>query len=131
MPTWDGEFEKITYTYDSDGNEIAGIRLPDLVVPVGTHTGWNPRAPETGAPEQILPMQGFSRFFPATESAREASGDPRPSIEERYESREAYLEQVREVARQLAAEGYILEEDVENVVSACGARYDAAMDRQL
>ena len=113
---------------DSDGNETAGIRLPDLAVPVGTHTGWNPRAPETGAPEQIIPMQGFSRFFPPTKSARQASGDPRPSIEERYGSREAYLEQGREVTHQLAAEGYILEEDVENVVSACGARYDAAMD---
>ena len=113
---------------DSDGNEIAGIRLPDLVVPVGTHTGWNPRAPETGAPEQIIPMEGFSKFFPATKSAREASGDPRLSIEERYGSCEAYLKQVREVAQKLATEGYILEEDVENVVSACGAGYDAAMD---
>ena len=26
---------------DADGNEIAGIRLPDIAVPRGTFTGWN------------------------------------------------------------------------------------------
>ena len=26
---------------DADGNEIAGIRLPDIAVPLATHTGWN------------------------------------------------------------------------------------------
>jgi hypothetical protein len=112
---------------DSDGNERAGIRLPDLAVPVATHAGWNPRAPETGAPEQIIPMQGFSIFFAPTETARQASGDPRPAIAERYANRTAYLAQVRIVARQLAAERYILEDDVEMVVSACAARYDAAL----
>ena len=109
---------------DGDGNEVAGIRLPDLTVPVGTHTGWNPRAPETGAPEQIVPMQGFSTFFAATAQARKDAGDDRPSLEERYVSREAYLGRVREEAQRLAAERYLLEEDVEIVVSACAERYD-------
>lgn len=112
---------------DRDGNEIGGIRLPDLVVPVGTHTGWNPRSPETGASEQIVPMLGFTAFFPATQAAREASGDPRLSIEERYADREAYVKQVADVAQQLAADRYILEEDVDMVVEACAARYDTAM----
>ena len=76
---------------DADGNEVAGVRLPDLTVPVATHTGWNPRHPETGAPEQIIPMMGFTRFFPATRAAREPDGDPRPSIEERYASKDDYL----------------------------------------
>jgi hypothetical protein len=112
---------------DSDGNERAGIRLPDLAVPVATHAGWNPRAPETGAPEQIIPMQGFSIFFAPTQAARQAAGDPRLSIEERYANRNVYLAQVRAVAQQLAAERYVLEEDVEILVSACAARYDAAL----
>jgi hypothetical protein len=112
---------------DRDGNEIGGIRLPDLVVPVGTHTGWNPRSPETGAPEQIVSMLGFTAFFPATQAAREASGDPRLSIEERYADREAYMKHVTDVAQQLAADRYILEEDVDIVVQACATRYDTAM----
>lgn len=111
---------------DSDGNELAGIRLPDLAVPVGTHTGWNPRAPETGAPEQMMAMQGFSNFFASTRAAREAIGDPRPSLEERYADRDAYLAKVRDVAERLASERYILEADIEIVIEACAVRYDAA-----
>ena len=112
---------------DNDGNEIAGIRLPDLSVPVGTHTGWNLRHPETGAPEQMIAMQGFTVFFAPTESARNASGDRRPSIAGRYENRDEFEKQVRESARRLASERYILEEDVDIVVNACMARYDAAL----
>lgn len=114
---------------DSDANETAGIRLPDLVFPVATHTGWNPRSPETGAPEQIIPMQGFSRFFAATEADRKARGDTRLSIESRYPSREKYLDRVRHTALGLVEEGYVLREDVDIVVSACEARYDAAMNQ--
>jgi hypothetical protein len=112
---------------DSDGNEVGGIRLPDLEVPVGTHTGWNPRAPETGAPEQIMPMQGFTAFFAPTKAVRQACNDQRPSLEERYANRDAYLAQVRAVADRLAAARYVLEEDIELLVSACAACYDAAV----
>ena len=111
---------------DADGNEVGGIRLPDLSVPVATHTGWNPRSPETGAPEQIVPMQGFSSFFPATTKARESSGDRRTSLGERYRDRDEYLERVHEEARRLVADRYLPEEDVEIVVSACAERYDLA-----
>ena len=112
---------------DSDGNELAGIRLPDLEVPVGTHTGWNPRTPESGAPELLATMQGLSMFFPATGNQRQETGDSRLSIEERYQDRESYLEQVRDAALRLVAQRYLLEEDLEVVVAACTERYDAAL----
>ncbi|MGE3537122.1 MAG: alpha/beta hydrolase domain-containing protein [Candidatus Tectimicrobiota bacterium] len=115
---------------DADGNELAGIRLPDIAVPVGTHTGWNPRAPETGAPEQVIAMLGFSHFFAPTLAARQAMGDPRPSLAERYASREAYLEQVRVVVQQLVQEHYLLAEDQELVVDTCAARYDFALGKK-
>jgi hypothetical protein len=113
---------------DADGNEVGGIRLPDLTVPVATHLPWNPRHPETGAPEQIVPMQGSSHFFAATRAEREAARDPRPSLEERYNSREAYLDRVRAAANKLVDEGYVLAEDIEIVVRACARRYDAVVE---
>lgn len=114
---------------DEDGNEVAGIRLPDLTVPLGTHTGWNPRDPDTGAPEQIMAMQGFTSWFPVTTDDRIAAGDPRPAIFERYESREDYLTQVRAAAEKLVAERYALREDVETMVSDAAERWDYVMSK--
>jgi hypothetical protein len=112
---------------DGDGNEVAGLRLPDLTRPVATHAGWNVRDPKTGSPEQQIPMQGFTRWFPKTRTDREKTGDPRPSIEERYESRSRYAELIKLDADDLARQGYVLEQDVEPVVANALARYDAAM----
>ena len=112
---------------DADGNEIGGIRLPDIEVPVGTHTGWNPRAPETGSPEQVVPMQGTTAFFASTRAEREQSGDTRLSIEDRYEGRDDYLARVRAVAERLAAGRYALAEDIELMVANAAERYDAAV----
>jgi hypothetical protein len=112
---------------DADDNELGGLRLPDLSVPVGTHTGWNPRDPSTGAPEQITPMQGATFFFAPDAATRAANGDPRPSLAERYPSRDDYLERVRTAGRELAAQGYVLEEDMALIVEDNAARYDEAM----
>ncbi len=109
---------------DSDGNETAGIRLPDLIVPLGTHTGWNPRDPETGSPAQLVSMQGFTKWLAKTETERNVSGDPRPSIEHRYAGREAYLEQVRAAATVLLTDGYVLEEDIDLIVADAANRWD-------
>ena len=112
---------------DTDGNDLGGIRLPDLTVPVGTHTGWNLRHPDTGASEQLISMQGSTHWFPATEAQRTASGDPRHSLETRYADREEYASMVTDAARQLADDGYLLVEDVGLVVDSCLERYDCAM----
>ncbi len=111
---------------DADLNEIAGIRLPDLSVPVGTHTGWNPRDPACGAPELATHFVGLTDFFARDRSAEGASGDPRRPLDERYADRNQYLERVRKAALALADEGYLLDEDVELVVQNCDRRYTAA-----
>ena len=110
---------------DSDGNELAGVRLPDVTTPLATHTGWNPRHADTGGDGQIMPMMGSTIPFAQTRADREQSGDPRPSIEERYASREDYLARVRAGAETLAADRYLLPEDVEVVVADAAARWDA------
>jgi hypothetical protein len=98
---------------DEDGNERAGIRLPEVVVPLATHTGWNLRHPDIGGAEQLLIFAGSTLPFARTRAERAAAGDPRPSIEERYASRDDYLVRVRAAAVALAREGHLLEEDVE------------------
>jgi hypothetical protein len=110
---------------DADLNEVAGVRMPDLTVPVGSHTGWNPRHPSTGGAGQIIDTGGSTVPFAPNAAARERMGDPRPSLEERYPSREAFLERVREAAERLVAERHLLPEDVEVVVQDSAARYDA------
>lgn len=114
---------------DADGNEVGGIALPDITVPVATHLGWNLRDPETGAPEQQMAMQGSTRFFAATRADREAAGDPRASIEERYASRDDYVDRARAAALELVAGRYLLEEDIELAVSSAVANYDEATRR--
>jgi len=110
---------------DADGNERAGIRLPDLTVPVATGMGWNPRHPETGGAGQIIPMQGSTLPFAATAHERERTGDPRPAIAERYASRDAYLARVRVAAGELIAQEYVLADDLPLLLDHAAARYDA------
>jgi hypothetical protein len=112
---------------DADGNETGGIPLPGISVPLGTFTGWNTRAPETGGVGQIMKMQGITHFFARTRAEREASDDPRPSLEERYPSRDAYLAQVRAAAEALVEQRYVLAEDVDVLVDEAGERWDLAM----
>ncbi len=112
---------------NSDGNETAGIRLPEQMVPLATYTGWNLRDPKIGAPEVIYNMVGSFIPFARTKAEREASGDPRLSIEERYKDKEEYLRKVKEAAVALTGAGFLLKEDVEKVGEKAGARWDSLM----
>jgi hypothetical protein len=96
---------------DDDGNEIAGIRLPDVSVPLGTYMGWNPRRAEFGAPDYVGRWAGSFLRFAATEEERQRTGDPRPSIEERYPTHRAYIDRVVDEVRKLQEQGFLLEED--------------------
>jgi Alpha/beta hydrolase domain len=106
---------------DADGNEVGGIRLPQIAVPLATHTGWNLRHPAIGGAEQLLVFAGATLPFAWTRREREAAGDPRASIEERYASREAYLARVREAGGALVRDRHLLAEDVE-LCAALAAR---------
>ena len=129
LPADEGaEFPALVADLDESFNERGGIRLPDLTVPVATYTGWNLRDESIGNPGLFIGitggLAGWTLPLPATEAERESDGDPRASIEERYADREDYLEQVTRAAMDLAAEGYLLEEDVSEVVDLAGRKYD-------
>lgn len=96
---------------DGDGNELGGIRLPEIAVPLATYTAWNPRRHEAGFSDELAGLIGGFVPFPATRAEREATSDPRPSIEERYVSREAYLGAYAEATLEHVREGYLRAED--------------------
>ena len=84
---------------DADGNEVAGIRVPELAVPLATTTGWNFRAERVGNPATLYALLGSYVPFSRTKAEREARRDPRPSIEERYRDREDYLQRINSRGR--------------------------------
>ncbi len=96
---------------DTDGNERDGVRLPEIVVPLGTYTGWNLRDPSIGAPEQRVAFEGSYIPFAKTASERRKAGDPRKSVEERYGSREDYLDRFAHALDELIGQRWILPED--------------------
>lgn len=102
---------------DGDGNETSGLRVPDQAVPLGTVTGWNFRASAVGNPSDVYPLLGSYIPFAVTRAARDASGDPRRSIEERYPSRGTYLQRIRDVAERLIKDRYLLAEDLASIVA--------------
>ena len=110
---------------DDDGNERGGLAVPELTVPLATHTGWNLRHPDTGGAEQLLYFAGATLPFARTQAERERAGDPRPSIAERYRSRADYLARVRAVAGALVAARCLLEEDVETSLTFAARMWDA------
>jgi Alpha/beta hydrolase domain len=122
-------YANLVSAVDEDGNELAGIRLPDISVPLATYTGWNVRHPDIGGPGQTLSLIGSTIPFPATPAEREASGDPRRSIEKRYPSKEDYLRRVKQAAEALVKQGYLLAEDLPMVTEQARQRYDLFQSR--
>ena len=111
LPAKEGApYPRLVCDVDETLNEVAGLRLPDIGVPVGCHTGWNPRHPDNGAPELPAIFVGFTRFATAAELPTAAE----------YEAR------VRAWTRRLVAARHILAEDEERVVRNCLARYAIA-----
>lgn len=112
---------------DEDGNELAGIRLPDQAVPIGTLTGWNFRTPTSGNPNAIVPLLGS--LIPFAKTAAERGGDPRKSIEERYRGKSDYLGRVTEAGLALVKQGYVLREDLPFLLERAAAGWDWGSQR--
>ncbi|MGH7930941.1 MAG: alpha/beta hydrolase domain-containing protein, partial [Candidatus Binatia bacterium] len=111
-----GGYTVLVPKVDRDGNDLAGIRLPAIQVPLGTYTGWNLR-PRSLAEDELSGLLGSYIPFAKTRAQRRNTGDSRLSIEERYKDHAHYVRQVSRVARMLVNERFLLPEDTERMIS--------------
>lgn len=111
---------------DEAGNDRAGIQLPEIAVPLATHTGWNYRRATIGAPDRLASEIGSYLPLPRTRADRERTKDGRRSIAERYASKEDYVGRISLAAVALVNDGFLLPEDVPAVIQRASAHFDWA-----
>jgi hypothetical protein len=126
-PLHGAEFGTLVPAADRDGNDRGGVRMIELEVPLGTHTGWNLRAPSTGFGWATARFDGS--FSPFVRTRADAPEDPRTTLSERYSSRDAFEALVRQAAGRQEAAGFLLKEDVERAVGENLGLYDRILAR--
>jgi len=125
-PMASAPFAVLVPQVDEDGNQRGGIRPPELSVPLATYTPWNLRDPSIGAPDQRVSFEGAFLPFAPDATLRIAKGDPRPSIAERYASKQAYLERYGVAVDALIRDGFFLIEDRDAVLQRGSEEWDYA-----
>jgi Alpha/beta hydrolase domain len=115
-----GEHDVLVAKVDRDGNDVAGVRVAQLEVPIATHTGWNTRAAGFSEGDQC-DLNGMYLPFATTRAERLAAGDPRKSLEERYKFHERYVKKVEKAARKLMKQRFLLQEDFDRIVEEAAA----------
>jgi len=117
-PLQGAPYRTLVPAVDADGNEVAGIRLPEVAVPLATYMGWNLRDEAAGAGGLLAGLHGSWLEFPRTSP----SGDPRPSIRQRYPNREVYLSRYADAVLDLWNQRYLLEEDAMDMLNEAARR---------
>ena len=99
---------------DEDGNEIGGLRAPMVSAPLATYCGWNLRARGHGH-GAMFEFAGSTIPFSTTPQEREATADPRLSVQERYKDVDGFVKAIMAAAQILVDDGYMLAEDLERI----------------
>ena len=109
---------------DADGNDLGGVRLPEITVPLATYTGWNLRSPSIGAPEQRTAFLGSFVPFHRTAAEAKAAHDPRIAVDDRYKSFEDYRTRFQRALEELVDQHYILAEDSSQLMKNAKEEWD-------
>ncbi len=126
-PAVGASFPLLVPRVNADGNEISGIHLPEMQVPLGTYTGWNFRTAAMRAPTEMSSFIGSFFPFARTKQERLAQHDPRASIEERYATEDIFLQRITAAARSLVAQRLLLKRDIPAVVARAKQQWQAAV----
>jgi hypothetical protein len=106
---------------NSDGIDLAGVHQIESRVPLGTSTGWNLRSAAHRGPNALCVLTGSYFPFATTSAERLLSGDPRPSLQERYGSHQGFVAAVEKAAQDLVKERFLLQVDADADISAAQA----------
>lgn len=112
---------------DADGNDLGGIRMPEVDVPLGTGTGWVFRPAAFGSPHEFYLLRGAWVPFARTKAERVSRSDARLSLEERYGGKSAYLEQVKSAVGKLIEQRFLSDADLEPQLKLAAERWDWVM----
>jgi Alpha/beta hydrolase domain len=116
-----GAYKILVPKVDRDGNDLTGIRLPAIQVPIGTYTGWNLQSRRL-AEDELSGLLGSFIPFAKTKAARNKLRDPRLSLTERYKSHSDYVKKVSHAARILVDQRYLLPDDAERMIDEAKKR---------
>ena len=124
-PQTGGPYRVLVPQVNGDGNDVAGVRLPEVAVPLGTYTGWNVTVPPLSDLRYLAGLVGGFEPFARTKEQRLANGDSRLSIAERYSGRHDYLEKISRAADDLVRQRFLRREDVPAVLQSAERMWDA------
>jgi len=110
------DYKVLVPRIDADGNDLPGVRSANLQAPLGTYTGWNLRAPGFMKDEGCY-LNGSYLPFTTTAAQRAASKDPRPSLEERYGTRQKYVDTITNATKALVSDRLLLQEDADRIIA--------------
>ncbi len=126
-PELGAPFPSLVPQVDEYGNERGGVPSVEILVPLATYFPWNLRLDFPGGTHELTDFVGTYVPLARSEEDRRAGGDPRPSIASLYRGKAEYLQLAREAARNLSRSGFLLEEDIDDVLARAGAHWDWLM----
>jgi hypothetical protein len=94
-------------TLDAQGNERAGVKMPDSAAPLATFAGYSLRKSGFVAGDQNS-LSGSQLAFAVTDAARQP-GDPRKSVQALYGSRAGYIAAVSQSVDDLVSRRLLLD----------------------
>src|SRR5205814_523007 len=101
-----------------DGNDLGTLLPAEVAVPLATYTGWNLRRRDVGAEGMLASLLGSYFPFPKTAAERQASGDPRLAIEERYTDFDDYRKRFQAYCEDMVQQRFLLKEDAERLIGS-------------
>ncbi len=122
-PRMRNDYRVLVPKVDLDGNEIGCLQPPEVAVALGTYASWNLYPEVHAAHPDLVGLSGAFLAFERTKAAREESGDPRPSIRERYPTQQDYISSLEAACKQLVERGFLLDSEVHVLLEKYGKRY--------